>query len=111
MCLNIPVPLFFLLTIYLLSLDVDFSNIFEGIVRSPFAFCVFSIEKMTLVKQEDQRCQKFNFTYRYIDDVLSISNQNKYDWVPLINSLELETKEIIAWRPVPQFVFRIINRI
>jgi hypothetical protein len=35
----------------------------------------------------------FNFTYRYIDDVLSINNSRFAEFHPLIYPLELEVKE------------------
>jgi hypothetical protein len=35
----------------------------------------------------------FNFTYRYIDDVLSINNSRFAEFLPLIYSPELEVKE------------------
>jgi hypothetical protein len=35
----------------------------------------------------------FNFTYRYIDDVLSINNSRFAGFLPLIYPLELEVKE------------------
>jgi hypothetical protein len=35
----------------------------------------------------------FNFTYRYIDDVLSINNSRFADFLPLIYPPELEVKE------------------
>ena len=35
----------------------------------------------------------FNFTYRYIDDVLSINNSRFAEFLPLIYPLELEIKD------------------
>jgi hypothetical protein len=35
----------------------------------------------------------FNFTYRYIDDVLSINNSRFEEFLPLIYPPELEAKE------------------
>jgi hypothetical protein len=35
----------------------------------------------------------FNFTYRYIDDVLSINNSRFADFLPLIYPPELDAKE------------------
>jgi hypothetical protein len=35
----------------------------------------------------------FNFTYRYIDDVLSINNSRFAEFLPLIYPPELEVKE------------------
>jgi hypothetical protein len=35
----------------------------------------------------------FNFTYRYIDDVLSINNSRCAEFLPLIYPPELEAKE------------------
>jgi hypothetical protein len=36
---------------------------------------------------------RFNFTYRYIDDVLSINNSRFAEFLPLIYPPELEVKE------------------
>ena len=45
----------------------------------------------TLVKNKKiKEARSFNFTFRYIDNVLSINNPNFSDWVPLIYSPELE---------------------
>ncbi len=38
--------------------------------------------------------KSFNFTYRYIDDVLSINNPSFAQWLPSIYPPELEIKEI-----------------
>jgi hypothetical protein len=38
-------------------------------------------------------CSSFNFTYKYIDDVLSINNPRFAEFVPLIYPPELEIKE------------------
>ena len=39
------------------------------------------------------RLQPFNFTYRYIDDVLSINNSRFAEFLPLIYPPELDVKE------------------
>ena len=44
-------------------------------------------------KKKIKEARSFNFTYRYIDDVLSINNPNFSDWIPLIYPTELEIKE------------------
>ena len=41
----------------------------------------------------------FNFTYRYIDDVLSINNSRFPEFLPLIYPPELEVKASIQLRP------------
>jgi hypothetical protein len=40
-----------------------------------------------------QEAKAFNFTYRYIDDVLSINNSRFAEFLPLIYPPELEIKE------------------
>ena len=47
-----------------------------------------------LVKDKKiHEARAFNFTYRYIDDVLSINNSRFAEFLPLIYPLELEVKE------------------
>ena len=47
-----------------------------------------------LVKDKKiHEARAFNFTYRYIDDVLSINNSRFAEFLPLINLPELEVKE------------------
>lgn len=40
-----------------------------------------------------KEARSFNFSYRYIDDVLSLNNSNFADYIPLIYPPELEIKE------------------
>ena len=48
----------------------------------------------TLIKDKKIReARSFNFTYRYIDDVLSINNPDFSNWISLIYPSELEIKE------------------
>ena len=48
----------------------------------------------TLLKQKDKKlAQSFNFTFRYIDDVLSLSNSKFGDYLHLIYPPELEIKD------------------
>ena len=59
-----------------------------------FLFSYESEFLQTLVKNKKiKEARLFNFTFRYIDDVLSINNPNFSDWVPLIYPPELEIKE------------------
>ena len=44
-------------------------------------------------KMKEATCRSFNFTYRYIDDVLSINNPDFSNWISLIYLSELEIKE------------------
>ena len=47
-----------------------------------------------LLKRGDKRlARSFNFTYRYIDDVLSLNNKNFDNYVDLIYPPELEIKD------------------
>jgi hypothetical protein len=47
-----------------------------------------------LVKDKKiHEARAFNFTYRYIDDVLSINNSRVAEFLPLIYPPELEIKE------------------
>ena len=76
-------------------------NIFVGIPMgtnsSPlladlFLFSYESTFLQTLVKnKKTKETISFNFTFRYIDDVLSINNPNFFKLIPLIYSHELDT--------------------
>jgi hypothetical protein len=46
-----------------------------------------------LKNQKFYEARAFNFTYRYIDDVLSINNSRFAEFLPLIYPPELEVKE------------------
>ena len=46
-----------------------------------------------LKKQDKKLAQSFNFTFRYIDDVLSLSNSKFGDYLHLIYPSELEIKD------------------
>ena len=45
------------------------------------------------IDKKIHEARAFNFTYRYIDDVLSINNSRFAEFLPLIYSPELEVKE------------------
>ena len=48
----------------------------------------------TLLEQKDKKLsQSFNFTFRYIDDVLPLSNSKFGDYLHLIYSSKLELKD------------------
>jgi hypothetical protein len=51
---------------------------------------------MNTWKIEVEEIISFNFTYRYIDDVLSINNSRFAECLPLIYPPELEVKETTA---------------
>jgi hypothetical protein len=46
-----------------------------------------------LKKNEKKLTRSFNFTFRYIDDVLSVNNSRLGDFVECIYLIELETKD------------------
>jgi hypothetical protein len=52
----------------------------------------FKIEVVPFIKKIHE-ARAFNFTYRYIDDVLSINNSRFAEFLPLIYTPELEVKE------------------
>jgi hypothetical protein len=52
----------------------------------------FKIEVPFIIKKIHE-ARAFNFTYRYIDDVLSINNSRFAEFLPLIYPPELEVKE------------------
>jgi ribosomal protein S24E len=45
------------------------------------------------MKNEKKRARSFNFTFRYIDDVLSLNNSRFGDFVDRIYPIELEIKD------------------
>jgi hypothetical protein len=46
-----------------------------------------------LKKNEKKLARSFSFTFRYIDDVLSLNNSRLADFVDRINPIELEIKD------------------
>ena len=60
--------------LFLYSYDVDF---IQGLLK----------------KNEKKLARFFNFTFRYIDDVLSLNNSRFGDFVDRINPIELEIKD------------------
>ena len=60
-------------------------------------FLLYSYEldfiQWLLKKNEKKPAQSFNFTFRYIDDVLSLSNSGLGDFVDHIYPIELELKD------------------
>jgi hypothetical protein len=55
---------------------------------------IWKIYVQKLVKDKKiHEARAFNFTYRYIDDVLSINNSRFAEFIPLIYPPELEVKE------------------
>ena len=46
-----------------------------------------------LKKNEKKLSRSFSFTFRYIDDVLSLNNSRLADFVDRINPIELEIKD------------------
>ena len=79
----------------------------EGIIHSPSggALCLLTFQPIYFYTHESEFLPKlvkekkihearaFNFTYRYIDDVLSINNSRFAQFLPLIYPPELEVKE------------------
>ena len=55
-----------------------------------FSFTLIGLLK----KNEKQQSQSFNFTFRYIDDVLSLNNSKVGDFLDQIYPNELEIKDI-----------------
>jgi hypothetical protein len=55
--------------------------------------CEADLIKGRLKKNEKKLARSFNFTFRYIDDVLSLTNSRFGDFVDRIYSIELEIKD------------------
>jgi hypothetical protein len=49
-----------------------------------------------LKKSEKNLARYFNFTFRYIDDILSLNNFKFGDFVDRINQIEVEMKDSVA---------------
>ena len=65
----------------------------------------------TLVKNKRiKEARLFNFTFRYIDDVLSINNPNFSDWVSLIYPPDLEMKETTDTAASASFLAHLVLR-
>jgi hypothetical protein len=60
--------------------------------------CIFNdiCNRHTSFYKKIHQARSFNFTYRYIDDVLSINNSRFAEFLPLIYPPELEAKETTA---------------
>ena len=61
----------------------------------PFSLtCSFICTRRTsLMKNKNNLARSFNFTFRYIDDVLSLNNCKFGDFIDSIHPIELEIKE------------------
>jgi hypothetical protein len=68
-----------------------------GILLHMFGkFMILKLKSFLQKLVKDKRIHEaraFNFTYRYIDDVLSINNSRFSEFLPLIYPPELEVKE------------------
>ena len=58
-----------------------------------FYSCDVDFIQGLLKKNEKKLARSFNFTFRYIDDVLSLNNSRFGDFVDRINPIELEIKD------------------
>ena len=75
-----------------------------------FLFSYESEFLQTLVKNKRiKESRLFNFTFRYIDDVLSLNNPNFSDWVPLKYPPELDIKETTDTASSASFLDSISN--
>jgi hypothetical protein len=80
------------------SIFVSFGGtLFQQVVFIPAGLFLYSYESeflQKLVKDKRMReARAFNFTFRYIDDVLSINNSRFAEFLPFIYPPELEVKE------------------
>ena len=77
-------------------------------------FCGWNKQRMCVLQKlvKDKKIHEaraFNFTYRYIDDVLSINNSRFAEFLPLIYPPELEVKETTC--SFVRIIFGLIPRI
>ena len=54
---------------------------------------IYSYEADFIEKNEKKLARSFNFTFRYIDDVLSLNNYRFGDFVDRVHPIELEIKD------------------
>ena len=59
----------------------------------PYSYETYFIQEL-LKKNEKKLTRSFNFTFRYIDDVLSLNNSRLGDFVDRIYPIEFEMKYI-----------------
>ena len=70
------------------------SHLCDPLLADLFLYSYESEFLQKLVKDKQiHEARAFNFTYRYIDDVLSINNSRFAEFLPLIYPTELEVKE------------------
>jgi hypothetical protein len=53
----------------------------------------YEVDFILLQKNENKLARSFNFTFRYIDDVLSLNNSRFGDFIDRIYPIELEIKD------------------
>ena len=99
-------PLQYSVTIIVTTICCFGGTLFQQVVGIPMGTnCAPLLADLFLYSYESEFLQKlvkdnkihearaFNFTYRYIDDVLSINNSRFAEFLPLIYPPELEVKE------------------
>jgi hypothetical protein len=74
--------------------ETDIINMFECLIDNIFVFFWWTwFPTWLLNKNEKKLARSFNFTFCYIDDVLSLNNTRFGDFVDRIYPIELEIKD------------------
>ena len=74
--------------------ETDIINMLEFLIDSIFVFFGGRVFIQGLLKKNEKKlARSFNFTFRYIDDVLSLSNSRFGDFVDRIYPIEFEIKD------------------
>ena len=95
--------LIFWLIIFLFNVERSFSNKepnFAPLLAGLFLYSYEAESIQTLIKSGKRHLAKsFCFTYRYIDDVLSINNPKFGDFINFMYPVELEIRHQWCWPP------------
>jgi hypothetical protein len=75
------------------SLTSSSGGYINGRNSANLEFSVILLLPLFVKEKKINEARAFNFTYRYIDDVLSINNSRFAEFLPLIYPPELEVKE------------------
>jgi hypothetical protein len=74
------------------TFGIRMGTIFAPLLADWFLWS-YEVDFILLQKNENKLARSFNFTFRYIDDVLSLNNSRFGDFVDRIYPIELEIKD------------------
>jgi hypothetical protein len=74
--------------------ETDIINMLEFLIDNKFVILWWTCFPTWLIKKNEKKlARSFNFTFCYIDDVLSLNNSRFGDFVDRIYPIELEIKD------------------